>query len=655
MTDTAKKLLPSINSPADLKSLTDDELVQLASEVREQIVGAVCETGGHLASNLGTVELAIALHRVFDTPTDKIVWDVGHQAYPHKVLTGRRDEMAGIRQYGGIAGYCKRTESEYDTFGAGHASTSISAALGFATARDLQGEDHKVVAVIGDGSMTGGLAFEAMNNTGTIDTDMLVILNDNTWSISKNVGSISTYLSSIFADEKLVKLRGEIWEFLGKVKVGDSLRDLAGRVEDSIKGLLTPGMLFEKLGFQYFGPMDGHDLPQLVKMLTDLKHASGPVMLHIGTVKGKGYEPAEHDAFKYHGVSQFDKVTGVMATGSSGNPAYTKIFGQAMVELGRKHDDIVAITAAMAAGTGLVEFGEQFPDRFFDVGIAEAHGACFGAGLACNGIKPYVTIYSTFLQRAYDQVIHDMAIQNLPVVICMDRAGVVGNDGPTHHGVFDIAYLSTVPNLTLAAPKDGNELRAMLNWTATNDIDGIVALRYPRDTSPTPVDSTFHPIQWGTWERMTDPARTTILATGALVTHALHAAERLAATGEPVAVVNARFLKPFDFEMLDDVLRESRAIVTIEEGQIRGGFGQAIAAYAMQHGYSGRLKTLGISDQFVTHGTRGELLAELKLDADGIVEQIGTFLHANGSVRESGWLERLRHRGRSLTFKSDSA
>ena len=487
------KYLPTISGPADTKKLSVDELVELAREVRQEIVTAVSETGGHLASNLGSVELTLALHKVFDIPTDRIIWDVSHQTYAHKLLTGRRDRIHTIRQYGGLAGYSKRTESEYDHFGAGHASTSISAALGFAAARDHAGKNHRVVAVIGDGSMTGGLAFEAMNNAGSLKKNLLVILNDNTWSISKNVGAISRYLTNVMSDEKMLKLREEVWQLTGKFKRRDKIRDTVRRLEKSVKSLLVPGMLFENLGFAYFGPIDGHDLPVLVKTLDDLKDIKGPVLLHIATVKGKGYEPAENDAFKYHGVGKFDKLTGKAAPGSPSRPAYTQVFGDTICEIAEQDERVVAITAAMAAGTGLNKYAEKFPDRFYDVGIAEAHAACFAAGLAAEGMRPYLTVYSTFMQRAYDQIIHDMAIQNLPVILCMDRGGLVGNDGPTHHGVFDLSYLNPIPNCTICAPRDGNELRAMMHQAKDFDT-GITAIRYPRATVPTDMTSEIRPL-----------------------------------------------------------------------------------------------------------------------------------------------------------------
>ena len=634
------KYLPQISSPADLKKLDQEQLVELASEVRQEIVAAIAETGGHLASNLGAVELTLALHYLFDFTQDRLVWDVSHQTYAHKLLTGRAERLKTIRQYNGLAGYAKRSESEYDHFGAGHASTSISAARGFARARDLQGKDHKVVAVIGDGAMTGGLAFEGMNNAGSLRKNLLVILNDNTWSISKNVGSISKYLTGIMADEKFQRLRSEVWELTGKFKRRDKIRETIKGLENSIKGFLVPGMLFEKLGFKYFGPIDGHDLPLLIKTLEDLKQIHGPVMLHIATTKGKGYSPAEDDAFKYHGIGKFDKVTGKAAASSADLPAYTSVFGKVMCELAEKDKNVVAITAAMCSGTGLVEFSEKYPERFFDVGIAEGHATTFAGGLAADGIKPYLSIYSTFLQRAYDQVIHDLAIQKLPVVICMDRAGLVGEDGPTHHGVFDIAYLSTVPNLTLCAPKDGNELRSMLHYTVDHPQQGIVAMRYPRDTVPTPMQDAIQPIEWGKWELLTAQSQVVLLTVGAMVQSALKAADSLAQKGIDVAVINARFIKPFDLAMLEQIKTEARVIVTIEEGQLRGGFGQAIAEHLLSAGWDGKFKAMALPDGFVTHGSRAQLLKDVALDSAGIATELEQFL-AHQVKTNGGFLQRL--------------
>lgn len=622
MTDHKMKYLYNINSPADTKKLSIDELLILKEELRKEIVSAVSKTGGHLASNLGAVELTIALHYVFDLPKDKLIWDVSHQTYGHKILTGRRDKIDTIRQYGGLAGFAKRDESEYDDYGAGHASTSISTALGFAAARDNAGLDHKVVAVIGDGSMTGGLAFEGLNNAGHLKKDLLVILNDNTWSISKNVGAISKYLTSIMADEKFNKLRSEIWELTGRFKRRDKIREAISRIENSVKGLLVPGMLFQRLGFRYFGPIDGHDLPLLIKTLDDLKNLNGPLMLHIATVKGKGYEPAEEDAFKYHGVGKFDKVTGKLAPKAKGLPAYTKVFGNTMIELAEKNEKVIAITAAMTSGTGLVEYAEKFPDRFFDVGIAEAHAGCFASGLAAEKMKPYLVVYSTFMQRAYDQVIHDIAIQNLPVVICMDRAGLVGNDGPTHHGVFDLGYLSTVPNIVVAAPKDGNELRSMLHYTADHELSGPVAIRYPRGNIPTPIEEIVKPIQWGKWESTELYNDVVILAVGTMFYECERAIEILNDQDLSCSLINARFVKPFDYEKLSKILKTAKIIVTVEENSLRGGFGQAVADYLLSNEYKGKFKAFGIPDRFITHGNRDLLLKEVRLDAEGIAEQI---------------------------------
>jgi len=616
------KQLGKINSPHDIKGLAQHELIGLAEELRQTIIGAVSETGGHLASSLGVVELTVALHYVFNTPRDKIIWDVSHQSYCHKLLTGRRDRIDTLRQYGGLSGFCKRDESEYDAFGAGHASTSISAALGFAVARDMKGENHKVVAVIGDGAMTGGLAFEGLNNAGSLKKDLLVVLNDNTWSISKNVGALSKYLTSIMADEKFNKLRKEIWELTGRFKRRDAIREAVKRVENSIKNFLVPGMLFEKLGFRYFGPIDGHDLPLLIKTLQDISNLHGPIMLHVATIKGKGYAFSEEDALAYHGIGKFNKATGKSAGGGSERPSYTRVFGRTMVELAEKNDQVVAITAAMCPGTGLDLFAERFPERFYDVGIAEGHAATFAAGLAAEGLRPYFAVYSTFAQRAFDQIIHDLALQKLPVVLAMDRGGLVGNDGPTHHGAYDLAYLSAVPNVTVAVPRDGNELRSMLHHTCASPADGVVAVRYPRDLVPTPMIDEIEAIRWGRWEWLTEPGEIAVLAVGTMVQQALEAADDLRAKGIGLAVINARFVKPLDEAMLGELLRTTRVIVTAEEGALRGGFGQAVGVYLLSHKYGGRFQALGLPDRFVTHGSRTELLREVGLDAAGIAQTI---------------------------------
>lgn len=656
-------LLDTIRTPADLKNLPVEKLQLVADEIRQEVISSVSQTGGHLGSNLGSVELTVALHYVFDLPTDKLIWDVSHQVYPHKLITGRRDRMTTLRQYGGLAGFAKRSESEYDHFGAGHASTSISAALGFAAARDNASEDYSVVAVIGDGSLTGGLAFEALNNAGSLKKDMLVILNDNTWSISRNVGAMSKYLTHIMTHETVTKLRNEVWELTGKFKRREKIRKTIARLEQSVKGLLVPGMLFQELGFKYYGPLDGHDIPTMVRTLQNMKNLSGPLMLHVATVKGKGYEPAMDDPFRFHGVGKFDKVTGKVAPKKAGLPAYTRIFGDTMIELAQKDPRVMAITAAMASGTGLVEFAEKFPERFFDVGIAEAHGVCFAAGLAAAGSRPYVAIYSTFLQRAYDQIIHDVALQNLPVTFCLDRGGLVGADGPTHHGVFDLTYLSTVPNLTVAVPKDGNEMRSMLHYTADNNLDGPVAIRYPRVAIPEQMVPEILPIDWGKWERLSPRADIAVLAVGSMVTSARKVISSLASKGVSAMLINARFVKPLDESMLEDIAASTRAIVTLEENALRGGFGQAVSDYLISNSYEGAFAAMGIPDKFVTHGERALLLDEIGLDEKSILKKI---LEINSATcnqekddeeekNEGGLLQRLMFRRNGNSRKKNTA
>jgi 1-deoxy-D-xylulose-5-phosphate synthase len=629
------KHLPKINFPHDIKDLAQDELIELAQELRETIIAAVSETGGHLASSLGVVELTVALHHVFNTPADKIVWDVSHQSYCHKILTGRKDRINTLRQYHGLSGFCKRTESEYDSFGAGHASTSISAALGLAAARDVKGEKHKVVAVIGDGAMTGGLAFEGLNNAGSLKKDLLVILNDNTWSISKNVGALSKYLTSILADEKFNKLRKEVWELTGRFKRRDAIRETVKRLEDSFKSLLVPGLLFDKLGFRYLGPIDGHDLPLLIKTLQDVNNLTGPIMLHVATTKGKGFAPSEEDAGAYHGIGKFNKDTGKIVLAASSAPSYTSVFGKTMLELADKNDKVVAITAAMAPGTGLNKFADTYPDRFFDVGIAEGHAGSFAAGLAADGARPYFAVYSTFAQRAYDQIIHDIALQKLPVVLALDRGGLVGNDGPTHHGCFDIAYLSTVPNLCLAVPKDGNEFRSMLHHTCDNDLGGVVAIRYPREPVPTPMVDEVEPIAWGKWEWLTEPSKIVVLAVGTMVQYVKQAAEVLKVEGLEISIINARFVKPFDMPILEKLLDSAEIIVTAEEGAIRGGFGQAVAEFLLTNRFAGGFEAIGLADEFVTHGTRAELMKEIGLDAEGVTDRIRKLIERTRQGQDS--------------------
>nr|MBN2277079.1 1-deoxy-D-xylulose-5-phosphate synthase [candidate division Zixibacteria bacterium] len=613
-------ILHTIRQSSDIKTLDDKQLTELADEIRQEIISVVSTNGGHLASNLGIVELTMALHFCFDIPKDQIVWDVGHQSYVHKMLTGRWDRMGSIRKYQGLSGFPKREESPADAFGAGHASTAISAALGLASARDHKGLKHKVIAVVGDGALTGGLAFEGLNNAGASKKDILVILNDNEMSISKNVGALSKYLTNMMTDKRFNKLRDEIWELTGRFKRREKIRSMVSNIEDSIKGLFVPGYLFDKLGFRYFGPINGNDFQLLVRTLTHLKNIPGPKLLHVATIKGKGFGPAEADSTKFHGIGAFDKVTGE-ANSKSSLPAYTKVFGDTMVEIAEKHSDVVAITAAMTPGTGLTGYAERFPDRFYDVGIAEGHASCFAAGLAAGGIKPFVAIYSTFLQRAYDQIIHDVALQKLPVVFCLDRAGLVGDDGPTHHGCFDLSYLSTVPGMTIMVPRDGDEFRSMLHLAADTELEGPCAIRYPRGSIPYEMTGNLEKIRWGRWHQLRFSGDTVVIATGSMVDIALKAHEVVRMKRE-LSVINARFVKPFDRDLLEFCMENYRNIISIEENSHIGGLGQIIGDYLIENGYRGKFKSFAIPDRFITHGSRKILLDEIGLNVESLVEYI---------------------------------
>lgn len=612
------RLLDQINSPQDLKKLPVEELARLAQEIREKMIAVVSRVGGHLASNLGAVELTLALHYVFDSPEDKIVWDVGHQSYTHKLLTGRKKGFDTLRQYHGLSGFPKMDESEHDHFIVGHASTAISSALGLACARDQKGEDFSVIAMVGDGALTGGLAFEGLNNAGAQKRKLIVILNDNRMSISKNVGAMSGYLTDLLTDEKYNRLKAEVWELVGRFKRRDKIRAMVAQVEESVKGFLVPGIIFEKLGFRYFGPLDGHDLPRVIKTLKHLKTLNGPVFLHVLTKKGKGYKYAEEDAPRFHGIGTFDKVTG-NSNSDKGKKKYTDVFGETVVKLAQKDKRIIAITAAMSLGTGLVEFARRFPDRFFDVGIAEQHGTTFSAGLAALGLKPIFAVYSTFLQRAFDQVIHDIALQNLPVILSIDRAGLVGEDGPTHHGCFDLSYLRQVPNFVIMVPKDGNELKDML-FTAVKWNKSPVAIRYPRGSIPDKVKNGFNLLEMGKWEVLKEGGDLLILACGSMVYPALEAAKDLQGESINIEVVNSRFIKPLDEEMLISLLGKFDKIITVEENSLQGGFGSAILEFAQENGFDNiTVKRLGIPDRFIQHGARKTLLSELGLDKKGIV------------------------------------
>jgi len=618
--------LASVQNPRDLKRLPPEALPDLAREIRERIVQVVSTTGGHLAPSLGTVELTIALHYVLDTPSDILIWDVGHQAYGHKILTERNDRFETIRQEGGLSGFPRRAESPYDPFGTAHASTSISAALGFACARDLRRQAHHVVAVVGDGALTGGLAFEGLNQAGVLGTDLLVVLNDNSMSISPNVGAIARYLTRLSSSPTYRRLESDVWELLGKVPAGGKARKLVSRIKEGMKNLMVPNILFEELGFKYYGPIDGHDLPTLIEILRQLREVKGPVLLHTLTRKGKGYKFSEEDARKYHGVASFDKLTGASAKKPSA-PSYTEVYGQTMIQLAAKDPGIVAITAAMTDGTGLAKFASQFPDRFQDVGIAEQHGTCFAGGLAAAGMKPFATIYSTFLQRAYDQIVHDVAVQGLPVRFALDRAGLVGEDGATHHGLFDISYLRCLPGMTLMAPKDENEFRHMLATMAAHD-SGPIAVRYPRGSGlGVPLDETLRALPIGEAELLRQGGDLLLIAYGTMVAVAMKAAEILEAAGIRAAVINARFAKPLDERLILEWARRVPRVATLEEGALPGGFGDAVLELFAKEPISGlRARAFGVPDRFFDHATRDSLLRSAGLHPDPLASELKRWL-----------------------------
>ena len=623
-------LLESIHSPDDLKRLTPDQLPELAVEIRTRLIECCSQTGGHIGASLGVVELTIALLYLLDSPRDKVLWDVGHQAYAWKLLTGRNERFPTLRTEGGLSGFLRRSESEHDHFGAGHAGTAMSAAFGMATARDLKGEDFKVVAVTGDGALTCGLSYEGMNNAGHSDRDVILIVNDNGMSIAPNVGAISKMLGSIVADPRTNRLRERIkgaTVALGGV-FGEGVVDFAKNVEESVKNLFSEGMLFEELGFRYFGPIDGHDLPKLLETLAFVRDLSGPRVVHVLTEKGKGFSFAEANKEKWHGLAAYDPVTGEMRKKSSGPPSWTKVFGDGITQLAEEYPNVVAISAAMPAGTGTNIFQKAWPERFFDVGIAEGHGVTFAGGLATQGIKPIVAIYSTFLQRAYDNIIHDIVVQRLPVVFCMDRAGLVGVDGQTHMGLYDIAYMLALPGMTVTAPKDGAELVGLLR-TAIEYQDGPFCTRYPRDNAPAEVPhaSGIPAVPYGTWEVLREGSDVAILAVGTMVLPSLEAAERLAKDGVDITVVNCRFLKPLDSVTLESLVQRHRRLVTIEEGTVVNGFGAFLAATLQTTHPEVRTVVLGVPDQLQEHAPRDRQLAKYGLTADGIVRRIQTLLH----------------------------
>ncbi len=629
MTSDPKKypLLNTINSPADLKKLSLDEMVRLAAEVRSKIIETVASTGGHLAPNLGVVELTIALHYVFNAPRDKILWDVGHQSYTHKLLTGRRDRFHTLRTYGGISGFPKRSESPYDTFDTGHSSTSISAGLGISTAKVLKGEKDHVIAVIGDGSTTGGIAFEGLNQAGHTGKNLIVVLNDNAMSIGPNVGAFSSFLSRKMTGRRFVYFRKEFENFLKSIPgVGENILSLVRKSEDTFITLFTPGMLFEAFRFKYVGPIPGHRLDLLIETFGNLKNVEGPVLVHALTVKGKGYEPAESDPSHFHGVGSFEISTGSPRKASSAPPPnFTEVFGETMVDLGRKDRKLFAITAAMPEGTGLNRFSEMFPERFVDVGIAEQHAVTFAAGLATEGFKPVVAIYSTFLQRAFDQIIHDVCLSNLPVIFCIDRGGLVGEDGQTHHGQFDITYLRSLPNMTVMAPKDENELRHMI-FTALNHT-GPVAIRYPRGRGlGVPLDPDYRIIPIGESELLKEGKDLTLIALGSMVRPCLEAAAEMEKEGLSATVVNCRFVKPLD-RRLADYSRKTGKVLVVEENIQQGGLGSAVLELFSDMGIREvTVKRLGLPDSFVEHGPVEVLKEKLGLDRAGIMKAAKSLL-----------------------------
>ncbi|MCL4501712.1 MAG: 1-deoxy-D-xylulose-5-phosphate synthase [Deltaproteobacteria bacterium] len=632
-----RRLLDKINSPQDLKKLSPELLPQLAQELRETIIATVAKTGGHLAPSLGVVELTIALHYVFDCPKDKIVWDVGHQAYAHKLLTGRRDHFQTLRQFGGLSGFPKRNESPYDAFDTGHSSTSISAALGLAAARCQKKERSKVIAVIGDGAMTAGMAFEGLNNAGDLNKDLIVILNDNGMSIAPNVGAMSSFFSRQFTRPTMVFLKKQIENLLGALPaIGDDLLAWAKKSQDSLKAFFTPGMLFEALKFTYLGPVKGHRLDHLMETLQNVKNLQGPILVHVLTTKGKGYEPAESDPTGFHGLGRFDPDTGEAKKSVGEVPSYTQVFGDTLVRLAQDNPKIVAITAAMPDGTGLADFHKHFPDRFYDVGICEQHAITFAGGLALGGMRPVAAIYSTFMQRAYDQVLHDVCLQNLPVVLAMDRGGIVGEDGETHQGLFDLSFLRHLPNLTVMAPKDENELRDML-YTAVEH-PGPIALRYPRGKGVgVTFSSTLRKVPIGQAEVLRSGEDLLILALGASVYPALAAAEKLEEHGFSATVVNARFVKPLDENLILTLAAKHGRVLTVEENVLAGGFGSAVLELLADHRLAVSVKRLGIPDIFVEHGSPAILRQKYGLDAEGILQGARAALEQPAQPKKVVW------------------
>lgn len=616
-------LLDQINQPKDLKRLAPEQLDQVAEDIRQFLIEKLSVTGGHLASNLGVVELTIALHYLFDSPDDKIIFDVGHQSYVHKILTGRKEQFDTLRKYKGLCGFVKCSESEHDVWEAGHSSTSLSAAMGMAVARDLKQESNRVIAMIGDGALTGGMALEALNHIGHEKRNLMVILNDNEMSIAPNVGALHNYLSRIRSDRHYVKAKEEVENLIKKIPaIGGTLAKTAERLKDSFKYFLVPGVWFEELGFTYFGPIDGHHLPTLLETLKQADKINGPVLVHVVTRKGKGYSPAEADSHKWHGISPY-KIESGQVLKTVGPPMYTEVFGNTLIELAEQDNRIVAITPAMPGGSGLLGYAKAFPDRMFDVGIAEQHAATFAAGLASLGLKPVFAVYSTFLQRSYDQVVHDICRANLNVAFAIDRAGFVGPDGETHQGVYDISFLRSIPNMVLMMPKDENELRHMMK-TAIDYNDGPIAFRYPRDNGlGVEIDETMESIPIGSWEVLRHGSDAAILAVGPMIPLALNAAELLSKEGIQTRVINARFIKPMDETMLLQLAKEDIPVITLEEGAQMGGFGSGVLEYySSQSIYGIRIKIIGVPDYFVEHGSVKEQRQEVGLTAERLVTEL---------------------------------
>lgn len=615
-------VLDKINSPDHLRILTNEALKKLCCEIREFLITNVSKTGGHLASNLGVVELTIALHMVYDSPKDKIIWDVGHQSYVHKILTGRKDQFDKLRKLNGLSGFPKREESPHDIFNTGHSSTSISAALGIAKARDILKEDYSVVAVIGDGALTGGMAYEALNDAGRSLNNFTVILNDNEMSISKNVGAMSKYLSKIRLEPAYTKAKEEIDELIHKIpRIGESVAKTINKAKNTIKYALSAGAIFEELGFNYLGPIDGHNLDELTNVLRKAKDLKGPNLIHVITQKGKGYNHAENNPSAFHGVSPFCIETGEVINSNTKPPDFSQIFGEALVKLAETNNNIVAVTAAMPEGTGLTKFGETYPNRFFDVGIAEQHAVTFCAGLATNGLTPVIAVYSSFLQRAYDQVIHDVALQNLHVVFCIDRAGIVGNDGETHQGIYDLSYLTHIPNMTILAPKDFEDLKSMLDF-AINKYNGPIAIRYPRGSMKTLVSKDSN-IEYGKSEVLVNGNNATLLACGSMLKTVIEVSDRLKEHGITCDVINARFIKPLDMETIVESISKTKNLYTFEDNTIVGGFGSYVLNELNILGINDiKVKSFGFPDEFIKQGSKDEIFIKYGLDTDTLSQKI---------------------------------